>query len=121
MKNTHDVLQQFAEMRRMRNLKINRVVEYLHDHGFDVAVKTVYGWENGCSTPPVSAFILLCKFYGVEDVYSLFFEESDVSRDDDFKHVLWCAYETHEELRSAVDKLLDVDISAQRNSAEYRR
>lgn len=107
MKSTTDVLLLLKEIRKKRNIRVEDVVAYLHEHGVDVAVKTVYGWERGGACPSIQAFVLLCDFYGISDICKLFSDDIKSSHDDCEMRSLWKAYCSHENMQFAVNKLLD--------------
>lgn len=108
MKSTYDVMQKLREIRKKRGLRVEHVVQELHEYDIDVAVKTVYGWEGGQANPSLQAFIALCSIYGVKDILQLFDDESDKSDEGVQMHVLWDAYRKHPEMQLAVKKLLDL-------------
>lgn len=107
MQSTYEVLQKLKNLRKQRKIKIESVVDYLQKNGIEVAVKTVYGWENGQASPSVQAFIALCSFYEIKDVLSLFFNENNVNDDKIEIYTLWNDYQSHKEMQEAIDKLLD--------------
>jgi len=48
------------------------VVNKLAERSIPISVKTLYGYENGVSTPRVNTFIALCDIYKVSDIMSEF-------------------------------------------------
>lgn len=42
--------------------------------GYPIRNKSIYTWEKNKSTPNPSQFLMLCKLYGVTDIYSTFIE-----------------------------------------------
>ena len=56
------------DARRDKGLKGSEVVNKLKGYGIEVSPKTLWGWENGNSQPPIPTFIALCKIYEVENI-----------------------------------------------------
>jgi predicted transcriptional regulator len=48
-------------------LSVGEVIIKLKQAGIEISAKTLYGYENGVSSPDVDTFMLLCSFYGIED------------------------------------------------------
>lgn len=46
----------------------------LTDHKYPIKNKGISAWEKGLSTPNAPQFLLLCKMYGITDIYSTFLE-----------------------------------------------
>lgn len=96
--------------RKDNQLSVKDVVSLLHERGINVAVKTVYGWESGQASPPVTIFLALCEIYNITDVTAAFSPE----KSDTFFHVthseriLLQAYRKHPEMQKAVNKLLNL-------------
>ena len=42
--------------------------------GYPIQNKSIYAWEKNKSTPNPAQFLLLCKLYGITDIYSTFIE-----------------------------------------------
>ncbi|MBO6108370.1 MAG: hypothetical protein J6P16_03085 [Eubacterium sp.] len=56
------------ELRIANCFTVDDVAEYLSNTVKRVSAKTIYGWENGVSTPSVPLFLTLCEMYGVRDI-----------------------------------------------------
>lgn len=107
----------FRELRKQRGVSMDAVVTFFKSNDYPISRKTLYGWEGGASNPDTRAFLLLCQFYGVNDV-QMFFEDS--SKKTDF-NPMEQVYLTEHELelihqyrntpmfQPAVDKILGVD------------
>ena len=65
-----------AALSRLRNEKgytQHEVAEYISRRASKAySHKMVSHWENGTSLPPVEQFLLMCEYYGVEDIQSTF-------------------------------------------------
>ena len=58
---------------------VKDVTSFLKTNGVDISEKTVYGWENGHSQPSPDCLLLLCRYYGIEDVLGYFgYKESSL-------------------------------------------
>lgn len=64
-----DILRQNREL---AHLTIEDVVTKLKDKNIDISSKTLYGYENGVSTPKVNTFLCLCDIYGIQDIMGTF-------------------------------------------------
>lgn len=62
------------EMRINAGKTVQEVSEYLKSVGHKAATQTIYGWERGHSQPTIDAFLEMCKFYGITDIFSHFGE-----------------------------------------------
>lgn len=58
------------DRRRDMGLTGGEVVQKLKAYNINISPKTLWGYENENSSPPVPTFIALCKIYEVEDVVS---------------------------------------------------
>lgn len=56
------------QKREQAGLSPEEVVDELEKRGISISVKTLYGYENGVSTPRVNAFIALCDIYKISDI-----------------------------------------------------
>lgn len=59
-------------LRIKNDLSAEEVIERLHKKGININSKTLYGYEQGVSTPRVNTFIALCDIYGVNDIMGEF-------------------------------------------------
>ena len=62
------------EHRKKARLTQIEVAEELTAAGYPIQNKSIYAWEKGKSTPNPNQFLLLCKLYGITDIYSTFIE-----------------------------------------------
>nr|DAU79036.1 MAG TPA: helix-turn-helix domain protein [Caudoviricetes sp.] len=62
---------------------VKEVSEYLRLNDMNISEKTIYGWENGHSQPSPDALLLLCSFYGIDDVLGYFGYKKSPSDDED--------------------------------------
>lgn len=60
------------QKREQAGLSPEKVVDELAKKGISINVKTLYGYENGVSTPRVNTFIALCSIYRVTDIMGEF-------------------------------------------------
>lgn len=65
----HGLLRQ---KREQMGLSLDTVVKELENRGISISIKTLYGYENGVSTPRVNTFIALCDIYKVSDIMGEF-------------------------------------------------
>lgn len=99
--------------RKLRNLSVAHVSEYLSEKHFPAAPKTIYGWENGHSQPDTDTLLLLCNLYEIEDILTAF--GYGTKQPDMHVHltaqeeILIRQYRNHPELQSAVNKIPDID------------
>ena len=57
------------DKRLERDLKGSEVVRQLkQSYDIELSDKTLYGYENGVSSPNIPTFLALCKIYEIEDV-----------------------------------------------------
>lgn len=64
--------------REMLGLSAEEVINKLSKRGIDISAKTLYGYENGVSTPRVNTFIALCDIYHINDIMGEFGYHSNV-------------------------------------------
>lgn len=62
--------------RNAAGLAPSEVVLRLKECGIEISEKTLYGYENGHSSPQIATLFRLCEFYGIEDVSGTFGFES---------------------------------------------
>lgn len=70
-----------GQLRRLRlesGLSAEEVVDMLRLRGIEINSKTLYGYEQGVSTPRVNTFIALCDIYNVRDIMAEFGYSSTV-------------------------------------------
>lgn len=98
--------------RKHRNLTVPQVTEILKEHGYDVAVKTIYGWESGATQPTADTLMLLCELYEIEDILATFGYEGDPNKTFSLTRTekeLIRNFRAHPDMQAAVFKLLDVE------------
>lgn len=60
------------DYRKAKGLSTTEVIQALNAKGISIAEKTLYGYENGTSTPNVRTFIALCDIYDINDIKRTF-------------------------------------------------
>lgn len=58
------------DKRHEAGLTGGEVVQKLKSYGINISDKSLWGYENGISSPAVPTFLALCKIYEVEDLVS---------------------------------------------------
>ena len=67
---TKDQLSELIKDKRHEfNFTAKEVIQKLKSYGVDISDKTLWGYENGVSSPSVPTFIALCKIYEMEDLF----------------------------------------------------
>ncbi len=66
--NKEDIAYLFKQERARSGKTIGEVVGLLKDRGIVISATTLYGYENGVSTPKVKLFLALCDIYGITDI-----------------------------------------------------
>ena len=59
-------------LRNTAGLSTIEVIERLKAFDVDLSEKTLYGYENGLSSPQINTLFRLCEIYGVDDVSKTF-------------------------------------------------
>lgn len=97
------------EYRKQNNYSVNDVALLLHERSFDVAAKTIYGWESGQAQPSADILLTLCEIYKVADILSAFGynTEEDIAISPQ-EQALILAYRKHPEMHNAVHILLGI-------------
>lgn len=102
------VLKQY---RKKRNLTVQQVADTLAAHGYHVAPKTIYGWENGATQPDSDTLMFLCELYDIKDIlFSFGYRETpkNLFTLNSLEKELIQNYRSHPNMQEAVLKLLDV-------------
>ena len=102
------VLKQY---RKHRNLTVQQVADTLAAHGYHVAPKTIYGWENGATQPDADTLMFLCELYEIKDILSSFgYREApkNLFTLNSLEKELIQNFRSHPNMQEAVLKLLDV-------------
>lgn len=67
---TKDQLSELIKDKRHEfNFTAKEVIQKLKSYGVEISDKTLWGYENGVSSPSVPTFIALCKIYEMEDLF----------------------------------------------------
>ena len=73
--------------RKMNNLSVDEVSDYLNAQNIPAKSKTIYGWENGNSQPNADTLMTLCGYYHID------------------------AYHAHPDMKKAVFRLLELEYN----------
>lgn len=108
------------ELRKTENLTAEDVSEKLKKMGYDIAGKTLSGYENGIRMPNADVFMALMSVYNCKNVLETFsFVEADYSIPTDFE---WNLIEKYRSLdpygKETVDLILERESS---RSAELQK
>ena len=114
MRNTEEVMKILKKIRIERKINIMQVIDYLRiETGVTYSNKTIYGWENGYSSPNVICFIAMCDFYKIPNIYNLFehkgLEEPEMVLELVRLEKLCRAYMLKPEMQESVHILLGID------------
>ena len=95
--------------RKKQKLEMKELAAELHRQSIDVAIKTIYGWENGQSYPRIDIFLSLCKLYGITDILGEFGynETGDLILTDHEKELV-LAYRNLPNLQHPVNVILNI-------------
>lgn len=109
--------------RKLNNLSVDEVSDYLTAQNIPTKSKTIYGWENGNSQPNADTLMTLCGYYKIENILETFgytpMERSDgespiiLTREE---RNLLDAYHAHPEMKKAVQRLLQFEDEKAANS-----
>lgn len=107
-----EIMQKLREVRKSKDITIDELYRFLLENNVQVAKKTVYGWDSATTTPNIKTFLLMCKFYGIKDVYSLL--EVDMPEDDilpisNIEKELIEQFRKKKEYKKPIMKLLDLE------------
>ena len=95
--------------RKINQLTVPQVADYLREQHLDAAVKTIYGWESGQTQPSADTLMSLCRLYGIDDVLSTFgyadTQEEPILLNEIEKELIQ-SYRKHPDMQSAVNRLL---------------
>lgn len=112
MRTVSEVMLILKNIRNKKGITIAEVAEYIEQETFNrISRKTLYGWEEGTARPDIESFIVLCRFYGIQDVRELFEGERVYMEDVDvaLRDKLYRCYVDHTEYHEAVDILLGIE------------
>ena len=102
------VLKQY---RKHSNLTVQQVADILAANGYQVAPKTIYGWESGATQPDADTLMFLCELYEMKDVLSAFGyrkNPKNLQILNSSEKDLITNFRNHPEMQKAVLKLLDI-------------
>lgn len=99
------------QYRKLNNLSVKEVADYLYQSKVEVATKTIYGWESGRTQPDADIFMYLCYLYKIDDIlgtfgYSTPSEQPLILSGEERNLIM--AYRKHPEFKDAIKKLLDL-------------
>lgn len=69
-----NVGKRLAECRKKAGLSQIDAAEKLTKAGYPIKNKAISAWEKGLASPNAPQFLILCKEYGITDIYSTFLE-----------------------------------------------
>ncbi len=97
------------EYRKRNHYTVEDISILLRERDIRVAPKTIYGWENGHSSPNTEVFMILCDLYDLKFLlHEQSTEKEDLSPLTPQERALIEAYRTHPELQEATDILLHI-------------
>ena len=64
----YKIVSTLKQIRKSKNLSIDDVAYFFTKNDTLISNKTIYGWENDFSYPPLNKFILLCEMYEINDI-----------------------------------------------------
>lgn len=95
------------EYRKLNHYSVKDVSLMLQEYDFDVAQKTIYGWEVGQSQPSADILLTLCEIYNIPNILSAFgYKSSEELQLSSQERALIKSYRAHPELQEAVNILL---------------
>lgn len=95
------------EYRKKNHYSVKDVALLLQERSFDVATKTIYGWENGQSQPSADVLLTLCELYNVTNILAAFgYADKEEFHLTSQERALIKSYRAHPELQEAVNILL---------------
>lgn len=65
---TNKIAEKLREYRKKMGLSVEDVSVFLNEQGYEIAARSVYGYENGSRMPNADVFLSLCMLYGCTDV-----------------------------------------------------
>lgn len=104
--------------RKLNNLSVDEVSDYLNAQNITAKSKTIYGWENGNSQPNADTLMTLCGYYHIENILETFGYCPAPSKDPDAasiltkeERMLLDAYHAHPDMKKAVFRLLELEYN----------
>lgn len=113
MRSISEVMLILKSIRNKKGISIGEAAEYIEKGTFSrVSKKTLYGWEEGTSRPDMASFMILCRLYGIQDIWELFEGKSEYLQDVDveLRDKLYRGYENRPEYHEAVGILLGLEL-----------
>lgn len=102
--------------RKLNNLSVDEVSDYLNAQNIPAKSKTIYGWENGNSQPNADTLMTLCGYYHIENILETFGYSAAPSDETETatiltreERMLLEAYHTHPDMKKAVRRLLELE------------
>ena len=102
--------------RKLNNLSVDDVSDYLNAPNIPAKSKTIYGWENGNSQPNADTLMTLCGYYHIENILETFGYSTAQSDETETatiltreERMLLEAYHTHPDMKKAVRRLLELE------------
>lgn len=95
------------EYRKKNHYTVNDVSLMLRERSFEVAPKTIYGWESGQANPSADMLLTLCEMYNITDILAAFgYNGNENFHVTPSERTIVEAYRAHPELQEAVEILL---------------
>lgn len=99
--------------KKLYNLSVKDVRNYLYSKDIDVAIKTIYGWESGNTQPSADTLMTLCAFYRIENILETFGYSENTEIDipimlSEEEKVIIESYRRMPAMQNAVKKLLEI-------------
>lgn len=69
-----------SKNRKKKKLTQPMLADKLAQHGIVISYKTISGWEQGLTEPPIGAFIEICRILEVPDIYEAIYGENPFNR-----------------------------------------
>lgn len=74
------------KLRKTLGYSPEMVIDKLAENGFDISVKTLYGYESGSRQPKADMFLQICKIYGVSS-FDIFFNETPKKHNNNYDNL----------------------------------
>ena len=101
--------------RKLNNLSVNDISNYLKKRGITAAPKSIYAWENGTTQPSADTLMELCSYYQIENILETFGYDTNPTSPkislllNSEEKKLVDAYRNSPSMHSAVKKLLGIE------------
>ena len=113
MRSISEVMLIMKGIRNKKGISIGEATAYIEKETLSkISKKTLYGWEEGAAKPDIASFMVLCRLYGIQDIWELFEGESIYMEDVDVevRDKLYRSYLDHVEYHEAIGILLGVEL-----------